>query len=160
MFSLFIGALQLICLPKNLWNFCAITGMVCEQLQYSCERHLSELATMNETGDSLCKCLALAAEFQDFEKRSKVNLLPFFILLHASNNTHFCYSGQVGAGSCYCWCWSFDVTSLFCDVKSLKPAKIIANNGHLTTVTLVPLQCRIFNFFPTFSIVTQYNLWH
>jgi len=46
---------------------------VCEQLQYSCERHLSELATMNEAGDSLGKCLTLTDELRDFEKRSEAS---------------------------------------------------------------------------------------
>ena len=42
------------------------------QLQYSCERHLSQLDAMTDNGDSLSKCLTLIAELKDFEKRSKV----------------------------------------------------------------------------------------
>jgi len=53
---------------------------VCEQLQYSCERHLKELTAMNEIGDSLGKCLALTAELKDFEKRSKVSVDALIII--------------------------------------------------------------------------------
>jgi len=50
----------------------------CDQLQFSCERHLTELNTMHEPGDSLNKCLALTDELKDFEKRSKVNFIVIF----------------------------------------------------------------------------------
>jgi len=53
---------------------------VCEQLQYSCERHLNEFTAMNEIGDSLGKCLALTAELKDFEKRSKVSVDALIII--------------------------------------------------------------------------------
>ena len=89
-----------------LHNLCIVACVVCEQLQYSCERHLSELATMSETGDSLSKCLALTAELQDFEKRSKVSCCStfsdFLTSLHASNNARFIRSDFVTVGGCYC----------------------------------------------------------
>jgi len=57
--------------------------MVGVQLQFSCERHLSQLTTMRETGDSLNKCLALSAELKDFEKLSKVSFVEILSSLHA-----------------------------------------------------------------------------
>ena len=52
--------------------------VVCLQLQFSCERHLTQLATMRETGEALSKCLALIVELKDFEKLSKVTFVAVF----------------------------------------------------------------------------------
>jgi len=43
------------------------------QLQFSCERQLTRLASMQDTGDSLSKCQSLIADFNDFEQLSKVS---------------------------------------------------------------------------------------
>ena len=63
------------------------------QLQFSCERHLSQLAAMQDIGDSLSKCLTLAAELRDFEKLSKVSsvtLLRFVVLCTCVSNCWTC----------------------------------------------------------------------
>jgi len=90
-------SIKILYLPKNFIppqnRFLAtplVTAALCVQLQFSCERHLSELTAMQQTGDSLSKCLSLVAELEDFEKLSKVGvcLLKFLFRFHAT----FCTS--------------------------------------------------------------------